>query len=225
MKRLLSTLSCLLLLTSFDVYAESTVDLYGGIANTDKANVTITRYYFIGTPDTFTDSINGSSGVLGVRFVHWLDEDDIRSLRQKNQDNDMQDYRFVGFSADLLGFKANGDNTDALTAAITLNVLFRYPHKTWQPYMGIGILFHTTKIDVSGESELGESTSGSDSGLGMDFQAGLRVSLSSRYALFTEYRYTFINFEQDTDTMFFGGDFLSTELQTHHYLVGISWSL
>lgn len=225
MRSLASIVLLLLLSLPNNAFSESTIDLYGGYAATRKGDVTITRYYFIGTPDTYNDSISGKGGTVGVRAIHWLDDDDMRMLDQSEEVIDGKNYKIVGFGADLFGFQAKGDNTEATSIDIALNVMFRYPHKRWQPYMGMGLLFHWSNVHVGKDTELGESVSGSDSGIGMDFQTGIRVPLSEEYALFAEYRYTSISVSEDSDTLFFGGDLISADIRTNHYIIGFSWSL
>lgn len=209
----------------YNLLGESTVDLYGGYTSAKTSDLSITHYYLIGTPDTYESTFSGNGGTIGVRAIHWLDDDDMTSLDQSPEVIETQGHRFVGFGADLFGFQVKGDNTDAWSIDLALNVMFRYPHETWQPYMGMGLLFHWSNVHVGKDTAYGESVSGSDSGMGMVFQTGLRVSLSREYALFAEYRYTPINFSEDTDTLYFGGDLISADIRASHYLIGFSWAL
>ena len=202
--------------------AESTLDVYGGYADTKKSDVTVTHYYFIGTPYTYSQPIDGSSGTLGIRYVHWLDPE--TDLWINTQDETGVDYSWVGFSAGLSGFHASGENTDAYTVALSLDILFRYPHKRWQPYLGYGVLLHGSNVDISDPSGQEESASGSDFGLGFDFRTGLLWRIKSSFSLFAEYRYTSVNFKEDKDDLIFGGDVLSTHLRTNHYLLGVSFT-
>jgi opacity protein-like surface antigen len=212
----------ILLLSPFPLPAESTIDVYGGYSDTKSADVTVTHYYFIGTPSTYSEPINGSSGTLGIRYVQWLEPE--TNLSINTEDKTGMNYSWVGFSADLFGFHASGENTDAYTVALSLDILFRYPHKTWQPYFGYGLLLHGSKVDASDQSGQGESASGSDFGLGFDFRTGLLWRVKSSFSLFAEYRYTSVNFKEDKDDLFFGGDVLSTHLRTNHYLLGVSFA-
>lgn len=220
--RLLSIFS-ILLLSPLYLLAESTIDVYGGYADTKNTDVTVTHYYFIGTPYTYSEPINGSSGTLGIRYVQWLDQETDRQISAEDETG--VNYSWIGFSADLFGFHASGENTDAYTVALTLNMLLRYPHKTWQPYFGYGFLFHGSNVDATDHSGQRESASGSDLGLGFDFCTGLLWRVKSSFSLFAEYRYTSVNFDEDEDDLIFGGDVLSTHLRTNHYLLGISFAL
>ncbi len=52
--------------------AEVTLDLYGGLSNTEDTNVDIALYDYA-PAKTGSEPINGSSNIYGIRVVKWLD--------------------------------------------------------------------------------------------------------------------------------------------------------
>ena len=201
--------------------AESTWDLYGGYSKTQKSDVTVTRYYFYGGPDTYYDTVAGSSGMLGTRFVYWLNAE--KNLWATSENGD--DYQWLGFGADLFGFQLKDGNTDGYSVQFALDILFRYPHKTWQPYFGFGLLSHYSTIKVHNHPEIGSTVSGSDNGLGFDLRTGMLWKVTGTFSLFGELRYTTANFSEDKDDLILSGDTIGTDLDTVHYIMGISFPL
>jgi len=80
------------------------------------------------------------------------------------------------------------DNAPGIHLAVTnvgLNMLFRYPGPTFQPYAGIG---GAALIAHLGQAP--GTQSDSDVGFGLNLIAGMRAFVTPYVAIFTEYKYT-----------------------------------
>lgn len=101
---------------------------------------------------------------------------------------------------------------------VGLNILFRYPGPTFQPYVGIG---GAALIAHIGASPANQSDSDSDVGFGVNLLAGLRTFITPYVALFTEYKYT-----QGTlvfDQAFPPGGGFSGDYRAQHVVFGVSY--
>ena len=80
------------------------------------------------------------------------------------------------------------DNAPGIHLSVTnvgLNVLFRYPGRTFQPYAGIGGAALIARL-----GEAPGTQSDSDVGFGLNLVAGMRAFVTPYVAVFTEYKYT-----------------------------------
>jgi opacity protein-like surface antigen len=80
------------------------------------------------------------------------------------------------------------DNAPGIHLSVTnvgLNVLFRYPGPTFQPYAGIGGAALIARL-----GEAPGTQSDSDVGFGLNLIAGMRAFVTPYVAVFTEYKYT-----------------------------------
>jgi opacity protein-like surface antigen len=101
---------------------------------------------------------------------------------------------------------------------VGLNVLFRYPGQTFQPYVGLG---GAALIAHIAESPANMSSSDSDVGFGVNLIAGMRTFITPYVALFTEYKFT-----QGTlifDRAFPPGGGFSGDYRAQHLVFGISY--
>ncbi len=101
---------------------------------------------------------------------------------------------------------------------VGLNVMFRYPGQTFQPYVGLG---GAALIAHIGESPANLSSSDSDVGFGVNLIAGLRTFITPYVALFTEYKFT-------QGTLIFDGAFppgggFSGDYRAQHLVFGVSY--
>ncbi|ALA59078.1 outer membrane protein [Nitrospira moscoviensis] len=99
---------------------------------------------------------------------------------------------------------------------VGLNILFRYPGQTFQPYAGIG---GAALIARLGDSPT--TRSDSDVGFGMNLIAGLRAFVTPYVAVFTEYKYTRGNLV--FDQAFPAGGGFSGDYRAQHVVFGISY--
>jgi opacity protein-like surface antigen len=103
-------------------------------------------------------------------------------------------------------------------ANVGLNVLFRYPGQTFQPYVGVG---GAALIAHIGASPGNQSSSDSDVGFGVNLIAGMRTFITPYVALFTEYKFT-----QGTlifDKAFPPGGGFSGDYRAQHIVFGVSY--
>ncbi len=105
---------------------------------------------------------------------------------------------------------ANFAGAHVRVATGAVNWIARYPGQRLQPYIGAGPGIFWGRM--SGE-ELG---TGSDTSLGLNAQAGIRIFLTEHLALFGEYKYNRVTFD-------FGGTAdLHVLYQVHHVVGGVS---
>ena len=185
-----------------------TLDLYGGLSNTEDTNVDIALYDYA-PAKTGSEPINGSSNIYGIRVVKWLDH-----------------YPWIGIGADLYTFQANSATAKISPLAVSGTIMFRYPDDTWKPYMGLGLSSSVCDIDISRESNLGiEISETSENSYGWDFSTGLVWSINSHILLFTEYRYTHINVDFGDEKFNESNTKIDVTLNSNHYLIGVSFPL
>ncbi len=99
---------------------------------------------------------------------------------------------------------------------VGLNVLFRYPGVTFQPYVGIGGAALIARI-----SDSPTNRSDSDVGFGVNLLTGIRAFVTPYVAVFTEYKYT-----QGTlvfDRAFPPGGGFSGAYRAQHVVFGVSY--
>jgi opacity protein-like surface antigen len=99
---------------------------------------------------------------------------------------------------------------------VGLNVLFRYPGQTFQPYVGIG---GAALIARLGNSPTVRSDS--DVGFGINLIAGMRAFVTPYVAVFTEYKYTQGNLI--FDGAFPPGAGFSADYRAQHLVFGVSY--
>lgn len=98
---------------------------------------------------------------------------------------------------------------------VGLNIVFRYPGETFQPYAGIGGAVLIARIGDSPTTR-----SDSDTGFGVNVIAGLRAFVTPYVALFTEYKYTQGTLVFDRAFPPAGG--FSGDYRAQHVVFGIS---
>ena len=94
-----------------------------------------------------------------------------------------------------------------------LNMVFRYPGETWQPYVGGGPGYFYAR-------GTGSSTD-SDHGIGFNFIAGLRVFIIQHLAVFGEYKYMGATFK--FPNAFGNGGGIEEDYKASHIVAGVSY--
>ena len=218
------------------VRAEFEVDLYGGLAKTEnaeveglKATVPFSGMGPVTTEKFKTDTSFKDSFTVGGRVTYWIER-----------------LPWLGVALDGSYFKAEakGADIEIPVYGFSLLMMLRYPllpneqfpKGRLQPYIGIGPEFAFGKAKAEFE-ENGVTTKikDNDGGVGVDLRAGILWPLHRHWGIFTEYRFTYLDFDQD-DTKDFEpidpsdppeGTYkykdLETKLTTHYFLVGISF--
>ena len=208
--------------------AEFVVDLYGGLAKTEngevealKSSVVASGPGFITVSEKFKMDVNfKDSFMVGGRVTYWT-----------------QRFPWLGVALDGSYFDAEAKNAniDIPVVGVSLLMMMRYPmfpneqfpQGRLQPYLGGGLELAFGKAKAEFENN-GAKTKIKDSngGVGVDLRAGMLWPVHRHWGIFTEYRFTYLDFDQDDTSNFDeNGKWkdLEIELTTHHFLVGISF--
>ena len=113
----------------------------------------------------------------------------------------------------------NIDSTPGFHLGVTnvgLNVLFRYPGTTFQPYLGLGPGILIARLGRSVETESDTQVS-----VGFNFLTGVRAFVTPNVALFTEYKFTDAKFDLNGAFGSFGG--FNSTYRAHQLFVGVSY--
>jgi hypothetical protein len=190
--------------------AEWFTDLYAGIAQAPKTDVTADIFRYPAPSISVTRSVSfDNSLAIGARGGYWFDR-----------------FHWLGLAADLSYFKADGNGVETSVIPLSLLVMLRipllenkdFPHGKLQPYaaLGGGLFFYDISVDFRPDAskELG------DSGPipGLDARAGLTWQFHKHVGLFGEYRYTYFEIDHA-----YSAEGIKTNLGTHHWLLGISY--
>jgi opacity protein-like surface antigen len=215
--------------------AEFVVGLYGGLAKTEDGKVEgqLSNVPFSGGPVTTSKDLkedakfkNAFTG--GGRVTYWT-----------------QTIPWLGLAFDGSYFKADAKNAniEIPVYGFSLLMMMRYPlfpneqfpQGRLQPYLGVGPKFAFGKVKAEFE-ENGFKTKieESEGAFGVDVRTGLLWKLNQHWGIFTEYRFTYLNYNtKDPDELSCKPyndcpdsvkfeDF-EAKLTTHHFLVGISF--
>jgi opacity protein-like surface antigen len=113
----------------------------------------------------------------------------------------------------------NIDSTPGFHLGVTnvgVNVLFRYPGTTFQPYLGLGPGILIARLGRSVETESDTQVS-----VGFNFLTGVRAFVTPNVALFTEYKFTDAKFDFNGAFGSFGG--FNSTYRAHQLFVGVSY--
>lgn len=99
---------------------------------------------------------------------------------------------------------------------IGVNLIARYPGKTYQPYVGLG-----GGVAIGHVGSSATTSSDTDTSASLQLLAGLRAFVTPRVALFTEYKYTDTTF-QFTEAFGSVGGF-QAEYAAQHLMFGMSY--
>jgi len=230
-------------------HAEGFFDLYFGAAFPQDDDVDIHSDDFLINTDPSFEAAYGcqeppcpagtpsrsfeweTSPSLGFRGGYWFEFDDFAPS-------------FLGIGLDLSYYRAFEEDefgsldvwatpiTPLLMLRIPLGYSEDYPGGRVQPYVAVGPGFTLTaaRADLS---ELGiglDDFEDATFDVGADARAGLAIPLGHSFALFGEYRYTYLepHFEDTVDDALGGPDFeaefdVEPELSTHHIVFGLSF--
>ncbi len=216
--------------------AEFVVDLYGGLAKIKDSDVQVRETnvpqlglgsatsHILKTEGKFKDSFT-----VGGRVTYW-----------------MQRFPWLGTGFDLSYFEADAKNgkVEIPVYGFSVLVMVRYPlfsneqfsRGRLQPYLGVGPQFAFGKVKAEFEENgFKRKIEESEGAFGVDVRTGLLWKLDQHWGIFTEYRFTYLNYNsEDSDNFFCIGykkdcpesikleDF-EAKLTTHHFLMGISF--
>jgi opacity protein-like surface antigen len=210
--------------------AEGFVDLYFGVGFPQESDIDVDA------DDSDVESaLEYPSDVdwddtesLGFRGGYWFEFEEIGPS-------------FLGVGLDLSFYRAFEDSNIAeleawltpLTPLLMLRAPLGYsedfPGGRVQPYIAVGPGFTLAYAEAEIEELIpSEDFDTSGFGVGFDGRLGLAIQLSRSFALFGEYRYTYVepHFEEEIEIA--GPPFetdveIEPELETHHALFGVSF--
>ena len=202
--------------------AEWFVDFYAGAASTADADVSASdRFcsgFFCSPASTASREVQfDSSFTVGGRVGHWFEP-----------------IPWLGVAFDVSYFQANGEDVEITVVPLSLLLMLRwpllatpdFPRGRLQPYIGIGPGAFITDVSVDFRPTLPNALSITDVEAGFDARAGLAWQFHRRFAVFGEYRFTYVDAEvtEGPPELFGSGSEsrVQTTLETHHFLVGVS---
>jgi outer membrane protein with beta-barrel domain len=172
-----------------------------------------------------------TSPSMGIRGGYWFEFEEIGPS-------------FLGAALDLSYYRAFEDTdfaeinvwltpmTPLLMLRLPLGYSEEFPGGRVQPYaaVGPGFTIAAASADLSNLGIGMDDFEDVSFDVGLDARAGLAIQLSRSFALFGEYRYTYLkpNFDDTVDDFAGGPDFetevdIDPTLQTHHIVFGASF--
>jgi opacity protein-like surface antigen len=208
------TLFCLLAVMPAFAWAEWFADFYLGLAVTEDAAVKVERFF---PTEHASEEIGfNTSFAFGGRIGYWSDF-----------------FPYLGFSMDLSYFQAEAGKVDFSIIPWSTLLMLRWPLLTSrefpngeiQPYLGIGpsLIYYEMSIDYRPAISEIISERGFDDG--WDVRAGIFWQLYRNCGIFGEYRYTHYSIDDEKTAIFPAVVIqeVETTLDTHHFLMGISF--
>lgn len=129
---------------------------------------------------------------------------------------------WVGLEAEAFHTTPHIKNLDDIpgvhfrVTTVGLNLIARYPGRTYQPYIGIG-----GGVAIGHVGNSATTTSDTDSSSSLQVLAGLRAFVTPRVALFTEYKYTDASFQFTGAFGSVGG--FQADYAAQHLMFGMSY--
>ena len=228
------TLAGLLALTPCPAVAEGFFDLYIGAGFPQDSDVDTSADDFDVAADiAYNRDVDWeTTPSLGLRGGYWFDE---------------PGFNFLGIGLDLSYYRAFEDTSFAeldvyavpLTPLLMLRIPIasseRFPGGRIQPYaaVGPGFTLSAARADLSEipptvDTRFEDFEAGSFD-VGLDARAGLAIQLAPPFAIFGEYRFTYLEpeFEDEIDVLgpgiFEAEVDIEPELETHHLVFGVSF--
>ena len=170
----------------------------------------------------FADRLTGISGTNGLAGLQAPDFDLKNSVSYGAKLGYFPQHSWVGIEGEVLQTTPHIKNLDDIpgihlrVTTVGVNILARYPGRTFQPYAGAGV-----GVVIARLSESATTQSNTDVTRGWNVLAGLRAFVTPHVAIFSEYKYTraTLRFDQAFGTVegFEGG------YRAQHVLVGLSY--
>jgi len=205
------------------------MDLYSGAAFTQDAAVSVREFApFFNPPASVRQTVDfDAPDTFGARIGHWFE-----GAPQ------------LGLALDVSFFRAAGKGVDIDLFPVSELLMIRwgmrrstdFPKGRLQPYVGIGPgIFVIPNVEVDFRPAVTDRVSGESIEVGLDARAGLAWQLHKRFAIFAEYRFTYVNIDLKKRGCvslacafsIFGSEGTSSEaeatLDTHDLLLGMSF--
>jgi opacity protein-like surface antigen len=239
-RRIPGLLGLAVLLAAAPVAAEGFFDLYFGAAFPESGDVDVKA------DDPFWNAPRSSSPP-GAQYTSDVDWDTSPSFGMRGGYwFEQTGVSFIGIGLDFSYYQAREDDnfapldvyltpiTPLLMLRVPLGYSERYPGGRIQPYAAVGPGFtiaaaHADLEELSSTGAFLDDFDDATFAVGLDARAGLAVALSPHFALFGEYRYTYVEPEfddevDDSGALDFDTDFeIEPEIQTHHIIFGLSF--
>ena len=108
---------------------------------------------------------------------------------------------WLGGAVDVSYFQADGDNVDITVIPSSLLVMLRWPLLTsdefpkgrLQPYMGVGPSFFYLESTADFTPTISRKLRDAALDVGLDVRSGLAWQFHKHFALFTEYRFSYLH--------------------------------
>jgi hypothetical protein len=214
------------------VSGEWFADLYAGVSASQDADVSVEEFAPLFTPASARRGVAFDPSITyGGRVGYWF-----------------KWVPWVGFAVDASSFRAEGDGVEIDLIPVSGLLMLRWPLLTstdapygrLQPYVGIGgSTFIIPNLDVDFRPAVTQKMSTDSVEFGLDTRAGLAWQFHKHFALFAEYRYTYVRIEIDEKGCaappcttpigppgpqgFDNSRAVEAALDTHHVLVGVSF--
>lgn len=170
--------------------SHSMAEMYvGGMVGYTKPNdltdVTVSGLSSISLSDLALQNSIAYGAKVGYFFpqLKWLGVE--TELYNTTPNVKQQNVTASGFGVSVPVGTQPGFNLRVLTWGI--NAVVRYPHKTFQPYAGVGLGVMFAEAKFQGQSD-------TDTAPGLNALAGIRVFATDHLALFAEYKYNRASF-------------------------------
>jgi opacity protein-like surface antigen len=169
----------------------------------------------------FADRLSGISGTGDLVGRQAPDFDLKNSVSYGAKLGYFRDHSWFGIEGEILQTTPHIKNLEEdpgihlRVTSIGVNLLARYPGRTFQPYVGVGVGTVIAHLSDTATVQSDTSVAG-----GWNILVGLRGFVTSQVAVFTEYKYTgaTLQFDQAFGTGGFEGVY-----RAQHLLVGLSY--
>ena len=170
----------------------------------------------------FADRLTGISGTNGLAGLQAPDFDLKNSVSYGAKLGYFAEHSWFGIEGEVLQTTPHIKNLDDVpgihlrVTTVGVNVLARYPGRTFQPYAGVG-----GGLVIARLSDSATTQSNTDVTRGWNVLAGLRAFVTPYVAIFTEYKYTGATLRFDQAFGAVGG--FDGGYRAQHVLVGLSY--
>ncbi|MEO3417207.1 outer membrane beta-barrel protein [Roseovarius sp. CAU 1744] len=228
MTKFLKSAFAALFLTAAPAAAEMELSLYLGVQSVDES--TVSGVLPGGTPVNRSFDWEGrpldSPYYYGGRAIWWTDSNIGFGIEGTHA-------KAYASTADLVAIGASSFELSDGHNIITANVMKRWPgafknYQKFTPYIGGGLGVAIPHVDVTLNGSAGRTFGYENTGMAVRGIAGLKYNINDRWAIFSEYQFTWsdndITIDPDPTVIGQLPGRVSTDLLTHAINVGVSYS-
>ena len=199
------------------------------IANFGMPSPASAEWYVAGDVGAnFADRLTGISGTNGLAGLQAPDFDLKNSVSYGAKLGYFAEHSWFGIEGEVLQTTPHIKNLDDVpgihlrVTTIGVNILARYPGRTFQPYAGVGVGAVIAHLSDSAPTRSdAETQSNTNVTSGWNALVGLRAFVTPYVAVFTEYKYTGATLR--FDQAFVAGGGFEGVYRAQHVLVGLSY--